>query len=60
MKRFFGMIMAGAGGVGTLWGGFHVITGKSQLILDPLPVNAMYGGLIGLSCLVLGLVWARD
>jgi hypothetical protein len=60
MKRFMGWIFAGVGAVVTLWGGFCVLTGASNAMLDPLPVKALYGGLAGLACLTLGLVWSRD
>jgi hypothetical protein len=60
MKRFLGWILAGAGGAGTLWAGYFLLTGSSAARMDPLPVTAMTGGLIGVALLTVGLVWARD
>jgi hypothetical protein len=60
MKRFAGWIMAGVGLVGTGWGGVYMLSGASEALLRPLPVNAMTGGLIGLALLTVGLIWARD
>jgi len=60
MKRFFGTIMAIAGAAGTLWGGFYCISGGTERLLDPLPINAMNAGLVGITCLIFGLVWIRD
>ncbi|HJZ59281.1 MAG TPA: hypothetical protein VKE74_30330 [Gemmataceae bacterium] len=60
MKRFFGLVLAIIGGVATLWGGYCVLTGASEAKFNPLPVKALYGGLAGLACLTIGLVWTRD
>lgn len=60
MKRFVGWLLAGAGLVGTGWGGFLMMSGASSAKMDPLPVTAMTGGLIGIALLTVGLVWARD
>jgi hypothetical protein len=60
MKRFVGWVLAGAGAVGTLWGAYYMLSGSSNARMDPLPVTAMTGGLIGLAMLTVGLVWARD
>lgn len=60
MKRFVGWLVAGAGLIGTGWGGFLMLSGSSSAMMAPLPVNAMTGGLIGLALLTIGLVWARD
>jgi hypothetical protein len=60
MKRFVGLVLAGAGLVGTGWGGVLMLSGASTAMMAPLPVTAMTGGLIGLALLTIGLVWARD
>ena len=60
MKTFFGWVCAGAGAILTLWGGFYCMTGASRVVLTPLPLNAMTGGLAGVALLVLGFVWSRD
>jgi hypothetical protein len=60
MKRFFGTILAIIGGIATLWGGYHCITGGTERILYPLPVQAMHGGLIGITCMIFGFFWVRD
>ncbi len=60
MKRFIGWLMVGAGAVGTVYGGYFVMTGKSSAMLNPVPVNALYGGLAGLAMLTIGLLWARE
>jgi hypothetical protein len=60
MKSFVGWVCAGSGAVLTLWGGYFCMTGGTKAALAPLPINAMTGGLIGLTLLVLGFVWSRD
>ena len=60
MKTFFGWLCAGSGAILTLWGGYYCMTGGTKTSLTPLPVNAMTGGLVGVSLLVLGFVWSRD
>lgn len=60
MKRFLGWLMAGAGAVGTGWGGYFMLTGTSKAQLAPLPVDAMTGGLIGVALFTVGLIWIRD
>jgi energy-converting hydrogenase Eha subunit C len=60
MKSFMGWVFGGCGAILTLWGGYYCITGGTKTILDPLPLNAMVGGLTGLALLVIGFVWSRD
>jgi len=63
MKRFIGVVLAMAGAVGVVWGGYHLLSGASQARLtlaNNVSVDAMTGGLIGLATLVFGLVWVRD
>ena len=60
MKRFVGWLLAGAGLVGTGWGGFLMLSGSSAAKMAPLPVDAMTGGLIGVALLTIGLVWVRE
>ena len=60
MKRFMGLILAGVGAVGTLYGGFYVMTGKSSASLHPVPINALYGGLASVAMLTIGLLWSRE
>jgi len=60
MRRFVGWLLAGAGLVGTGWGGFLMLNGGTSSRMAPLPVDAMTGGLLGLALLTIGLVWARD
>jgi hypothetical protein len=63
MKRFFGAVLALAGGVAVVWAGIHMLSGSSEArvtFTQDVSINAMTGGLIGLALLTLGLVWARD
>jgi hypothetical protein len=63
MKRFFGLVLTAAGGVGVLWGGYHVLIGESTTrvtVADGVSVTALVGGLVGLMLFTVGLVWARD
>ena len=60
MKRFLGWVLAGVGLSGIGWGGFHVLSGNSDMTLRPLPLNALTATLAGVALLTLGLVWVRD
>ncbi len=60
MKRFIGLLLAGVGVVGTCWGGFCCLSGSSEAMMHPVPISAMYGGMVGVACLTIGLVWMRD
>jgi hypothetical protein len=63
MKRFFGGVLALAGGVAVIWGAVHLLSGTSDAKVtlgEGVSVNALSGGLIGLAALTLGLIWARD
>ncbi|MBA4067474.1 MAG: hypothetical protein C0501_27950 [Isosphaera sp.] len=63
MKRFLGLMLAVAGAGLTLWGGYHIVNGKTSTriaVTDDLAVSALAVGLTGLAVLVVGLVWARD
>lgn len=60
MKSFIGWLLIGAGAILAAWGGYCCMTGTSRAYMNPLPVNAMTGGLIGLVLLVVGFIWIRD
>ena len=60
MKTSIGWVFLGSGMILSAWGAFHCLTGSSKVLLDPLPVSAMTGGLAGLALLVFGFVWVRD
>ena len=63
MQRFIGLLMALAGGLAALWGGYHVINGESGMRLAITPdisFSAMAVGLAGLLVFTIGLVWTRD
>ncbi|MBY0458853.1 MAG: hypothetical protein K2V38_16060 [Gemmataceae bacterium] len=63
MKRFFGGILALAGGAATVWALVHIMSGKSDArigLTNDLSVSAMMAGLVGVLVLTLGLVWSRD
>jgi hypothetical protein len=63
MKRFLGLVLALLGGGVALWGGYHCLTGDSDLtvaITPDLAVTAMTASLIGIAVFTVGLIWARD
>jgi hypothetical protein len=63
MKRFVGLLLAGAGAGAVIWGGFHVMTGESSALLvitDKIAISALVCGLAGTALLSIGLVWVRD
>jgi len=62
MKRFFGWVLALAGGAAVVWGGFNVLSGQSEtrVHLGTVSVDALTGGLIGLALATLGFIWVRD
>jgi hypothetical protein len=63
MKRFLGLLLAAAGAGLALWGGYHIMNGKTSTriaVTDDLAVSALAVGLAGVAVLVIGLVWARD
>lgn len=60
MKRFCGLLLTGVGAAAAVWGGYFTLTGASDSLLHPLPVKALYGGLIGVALLTTGLIWIRD
>ena len=63
MKRFFGLLLAGAGAVAALWGGYHVVMGESSThvaITSDFSLSAMAAWLIGGAVFTVGLVWCRD
>jgi hypothetical protein len=63
MKRFFGWVVALAGGVAVIWGAVHLLSGSSEARVtlgNGVSINALTGGLVGLVLLTLGLVWTRD
>jgi hypothetical protein len=63
MKRFIGLLMAAAGAVAALWGGYHVVLGESSThiaVTSDFSLSAMAAGLIGVAVFTVGLVWCRD
>jgi hypothetical protein len=63
MKRFIGLVMAIAGAVAALWGGYHVVMGESSThiaLTNDFSVSAMAAGLAGVAVFTVGLVWCRD
>ena len=62
MKRFIGLLLTAFGGVASLWGGYHILTGQSAHLnlTEDFSVTAMTGGLAGVAIFTLGLIWVRD
>ena len=63
MKRFIGLLLASAGAVAALWGGYHVVLGQSDThiaLTYDFSLSAMAVGLIGVAVFTVGLVWCRD
>ena len=62
MKRFFGWVLALAGGVAVVWGAVNVMSGQSEakVNLGSVSIDALTGGLVGLAVGTLGLIWTRD
>ena len=63
MRRFIGTVLAILGGVATLWGGYHCLTGQSNAqiaIVNGVSITSLMLGLVGVVVLVLGLIWVRD
>jgi hypothetical protein len=63
MQRFIGLLMALAGGLATLWGGYHSLNGEAGMRLTITPdisFSARAVGLTGLLVFTIGLVWTRD
>jgi hypothetical protein len=63
MKRFTGLLLAGVGGIGAIWGGYYALTGQTNTyvtITDDLSISALTTGLIGVAVFTIGLLWTRD
>jgi hypothetical protein len=63
MQRFIGLVLALAGAVAALWGGYHVMVGESSTqiaVTHDFSLSAMAVGLIGVAVFTVGLVWCRD
>ena len=63
MQRFFGWVLAIIGGIGVLFGAYHVLTGTSRTTVEithDVSVNALTIGLTGLAVFTVGLIWVRD
>jgi len=63
MQRFIGMLLAIAGAAIVLFGGYYVMTGRSDIRVEVTPdfsVSALVGALGGVAVFTLGLIWMRD
>jgi hypothetical protein len=63
MKRFMGWVLALIGAVGVVWGGYHLLGGRSEAkvtLAQGVTINGLTGGLIGIAVLTIGLLWVRD
>jgi len=63
MKQLIGILFAVAGATATLWSGYHVATGESELrieVVRDFSVSALAIGLVGVGLLTVGLLWLRE
>jgi hypothetical protein len=63
MQRFIGLVLTIAGAAAVLWGGYYVLTGRSDTrvaVTDDFSVSAIVGALAGVAVFTLGLIWVRD
>jgi len=63
MKQFIGVLFALVGAVATLWSGYHVAAGESEMrieVVRDFSVGALTIGLFGVGLLTVGLLWLRE
>lgn len=60
MKRFFGLILAIAGGGVCLWAASSLLLTGEEITIYGTSYHAMYPGLVGVGLLTVGLLLRQD